>query len=148
MDFPQLVNSKVRWSMRRADMDHLSNLLAGCSLCLNSGSTVSIDALMMDKPVLLTAFDGEKQLYYWKSARRLVDYPHQKKFVQLGGAEVVHSYSELEVAILKYLKNPDHDLDRRRHALHMECYKNDGQATQRVVNAMLTILEKRKAAHV
>ncbi len=144
VDYPQLVKSKVRWSMRKSDMNHLSNLLVGCSVCLNSGSTVSIDALMMDKPVILTSFDGNRKLYYWKSARRLVDYPHQKKFVGLGGANVVHSYETLEEEILKYITNPNHDLDRRRNALEMECHMNDGASTERVVKAMLQIFKNMK----
>jgi len=148
IDYPKLVKSKVRWSMRKSDMLRLSNLLAGCSVCLNSGSTVSIDALMMDKPVVLTSFDGNKKLYYWKSARRLVDYLHLKKFVGLGGANVVHNYDELKREILKYLSDPNHDLDKRRHALTMECYKNDGEATSRVVDALGEILEKTKLIHV
>ena len=147
VDYPQLVKSKVRWSMRQSDMNHLSNLLVGCSVCLNSGSTVSIDALMMDKPVILTSFDGDEKLYYWKSARRLVDYPHQKKFVNLGGANVVHSYKDLKKEILKYLENPNHDINRRKNALDMECHLNDGRATERVVKAMLHILEKTKIVH-
>ena len=147
VDYPQLVKSKVRWSMRKSDMDHLSNLLVGCSVCLNSGSTVSIDALVMEKPVILTSFDGDKKLYYWKSARRLIDYPHQNKFVKLGGANVVHNYEELKTEIEKYLVAPNHDIEKRRHALKMECSLSDGQATERVVKAMLHVLEKIEFAH-
>ncbi|MEL6143205.1 MAG: hypothetical protein AAFU67_16510, partial [Bacteroidota bacterium] len=49
VDIPKLVDSKVRYSMKATDMDHLSNLLVGCTLSLNSGSTVSIDSLVMGK---------------------------------------------------------------------------------------------------
>lgn len=148
IDYPQLVESKVRWSMRKSDMLRLSNLLAGCSVCLNSGSTVSIDALMMDKPVILTSFDGEYQLYYWKSARRLVDYFHLKKFVGMGGANVVRSYEELNTELQKYIADPNHDLAQRQYALQMECHANDGQATKRVVEALVGILEKTASIHV
>ncbi|MFK7809346.1 MAG: CDP-glycerol glycerophosphotransferase family protein, partial [Saprospiraceae bacterium] len=148
VDYPSLVKSKVRWSMQKSDMLRLSNLLVGCSVCLNSGSTVSIDALMLDKPVILTSFDGDKQLYYWKSARRLVDYLHLKKFTRLGGAKVVHSYEDLQEEIKKYLEAPDYDLDKRRHALFSECHMNDGQATNRVAEAMCTILEQNEIANV
>lgn len=142
VDFPQLIKSNVRWSMKKSDMNHLSNLLAGCSVCINSGSTVSIDALVMEKPVILTSFDGDKKLYYWKSARRLIDYPHQKKFVKLGGAKVVHSYDDLTKSILSYLITPELDIKKRQYALEMECHGNDGEATTRVVKAMLQISEK------
>ena len=148
VDFPQLNNSNVRWSMKKEDMNHLSNLLAGCSVCINSGSTVSIDALMMDKPVILTSFDADKSINYWRSARRLVHYPHQKKFIALGGAFPVHSYDALKEIILKYIDNPKFEIEKRAFALARECYKNDGKSTDRVIQAMNLILDKRAELHV
>jgi len=96
----------------------------------------------MDKPVILTSFDGDKNLYYWKSARRLVDYPHQKKFVEMGGAEVVHSYEKLEESILRYLENPNFRIAERTNALENECFSKDGKSTDRVIVAMQEIVEK------
>ncbi len=147
IDYPSLVKSKVRWSMRKTDMLRLSHLLAGCKLCLNSGSTVSIDALMLDKPVLLTSFDGHRKLYYWKSARRLVDYLHLKKFVESGGARIARNYEELELEISKYLKEPDYDLERRRKALNLHCHHTNGQATAQVVQVMCEILTSKKESY-
>jgi CDP-glycerol glycerophosphotransferase (TagB/SpsB family) len=141
VDFPRLNKSKMRWSMQQKDMDRLSNLLTGCSICLNSGSTVSIDALMHNKPVVLTSFDDDAQLNYWKSARRLVDYAHLRKFVELGGAKVVRSTEALNKLIEKYLEDPDFDLSTRRFALEKECFRDDGQATDRVLRAVNDILD-------
>ena len=140
IDYPQLVNSKMRWSLKKRDMEHLSNLLVGCSICINSGSTVSIDALMVDKPVILTSFDGKTDLSYWHSARRLADYPHLKKLIGLGAVQSVDSYDNFERVISKYLEEPNHDLAVRQQALLKECYKNDGKSTVRVKDSMLDIL--------
>ena len=96
----------------------------------------------MDKPVILTSFDGERKLYYWKSARRLIDYTHLKKYIGLGGAKVVNSYESLKTTTLKYLADPNYDLAKRRNALEMECHLNDGNATERVVKTMVKILGK------
>lgn len=142
VSLPKLQKSNLRWSMQQNDMSDLSNLLVGCSVCLNSGSTVSIDALVVGKPVILTSFDGSYKLPYWKSARRLADYTHQKKFIDLGGAKVVNSLGELEKAIQGYLAEPGKDLVQRERALAQECYRNDGNATGRVVDAMVEILKK------
>lgn len=140
VDFPRLIkNSKLRWSMQQKDMGRLSNLLLGCSLCLNSGSTVSIDALMVDKPVILTSFDADAKLSYWKSARRLIDYNHLRKFIDLGGGLPVFSFAELEEKIRAYVDNPQLDMQERKRALEQQCFRNDGQATERVVEAVLEI---------
>lgn len=141
VDFPRLNTSNLRWSMQQVDMDRLSNLLTGCALCLNSGSTVSIDALMHHKPVILTSFDGTARLNYWKSARRLVDYTHLRKFVKLGGAEVVRSTEALNHTIKEYLSNPHQKESQRLQALEQECFRDDGRATERVVKALNRILD-------
>lgn len=137
VDFPKLHKSKMRWSLQQQDMNKLSQLLAGCEICLNIGSTVSIDALMFGKPSILTSFDANDELAYWKSARRLIDYTHLNKFIKIGGAVPVFSFVELEKTIKSYLQNPDLHKDKRKAAMHAMCYSDDGKSTDRVVNTML-----------
>lgn len=142
IDYPKLVESKVRWSMKKADMDRLSNLLVGCSICLNSGSTVTIDAYTVNKPVILTSFDGDAKLNYWKSARRLIDYPHLHKLIDLGGLSIAKSYEDLIHWISVYLEQPNYKTEERKYSIAQECFKNDGMATQRVVDAINQILTR------
>lgn len=144
VDYPRLSESNIRWSMKKQDMRMLSNLIAGCTICLNSGSTVSIDALMHNKPVILTSFDGLARIPYWNSARRLIDYTHLKKYVAEGGAVPVHSYSELEQVIRQYIQAPNHDLEKRRNALLRECFQDDGQSTERVVETLTQTLQQQR----
>lgn len=141
IDYPGMVESKIRWSMKRDDMTRLSNLITGCSICFNSGSTVSIDALMHNKPVILTSFDAKTRLPYWNSARRLKDYTHLAKFIREGGAVSVGSFEEMELQIMSYLEKPDHNLSSRRNALLRECYQDDGESTNRVVEVLDTLVK-------
>lgn len=141
IDYPGMVESKIRWSMKRDDMTRLSNLITGCSICFNSGSTVSIDALMHNKPVILTSFDAKARMPYWNSARRLKDYTHLAKFIREGGAVSVGSFEEMELQIMSYLEKPDHNLSSRRNALLRECYQDDGESTNRVVEVLDTLVK-------
>jgi len=142
IDYPSLSKSKLNWSMKKEDMRHLSSLIAGCAINLNSGSTVSIDSLMHNKPVILTSFDGNSKLPYWNSARRLVDYSHLKKFVSKKGAVSVNSFEELKSIILKYLDDPEFDLETRRNVLIRYCFKDDGQSTERVIKSLQSTLSQ------
>ena len=141
LDLPSLVNSKLNYSLENSDMIRLSNLMYGSAIVLNSGSTISIDALMLDKPVLITSFDGKEKLPYWKSARRLIDYTHLKKLVDLGGVEVCKSYMELEKNILTWLSNPNKNRQNRTFTREAECGVDDGQATEKVVNVLTNTLD-------
>lgn len=131
--FPKLVQSRLRWSLEEVDMLELAAMLSGAAVVLNSGSTVSIDALMHGKPVLVTSFDADRRRDYWDSARRLMDYPHLKTLAGLGGAEVTGDFAALEAAIRRAIEQPGAGGERRRAALLAECLSDDGAATQRVV---------------
>ena len=137
VDYPSLNDSQIRWSMQKKDMLALSQLLSGCSLCLNSGSTVSLDALQHHKPVILTSFDGKARLNYWNSARRLVDYTHLKQLCDMGGARITRSYASLEEAIRFFLSDPNHALEQRKSVLYNQCYQDDGKATARAVEVLV-----------
>jgi hypothetical protein len=141
IDYPNLNESKIRWSMKPDDMNHLSHLLAGCSICINSGSTLSIDALFYDKPVIISAFDGHERLAYWRSARRLIDYPHLKKFIASGGVSVVRSFDELGASIQTDLDRPKINQERRLLALKKYCSNIDGGSTLEVIEIVKRILE-------
>ena len=136
--FPKLVRSRLRWSMEEIDMLELAAMLSGAAAVLNSGSTVSIDALMHARPVLITAFDADVQRDYWNSARRLMDYPHLQTFQRLGGVVVTRDFASLERELRAVIADPGPVVARGQAALEAECGAPDGQATQRVVEVLTT----------
>lgn len=139
VDYPSVVESNLPWSMQHSDMLRLSNLLVGCAVCLNFGSTVSIDALMIGRPVVVIAFDGEDKLPWYISGSRQMDYVHYNKLIQLGGIRVAWSYDGLCKELSRYLQHPDSDAELRQFTLSTECGEDDGKATERVVEALLHI---------
>lgn len=142
VDYPQLVDSKLKWSMKQSDMKKLSDLLVNCSICLNSGSTISIDTLIVDQPVIITAFDAHKKLSYWDSARRLIDFVHLRKLVDSGGISVVENFRALKKEIFAYLSDADRNKNARMYAKKMQVEFSDGKATERVAKILTTLLEK------
>ncbi|MEM9527045.1 MAG: hypothetical protein AAGA31_10570, partial [Bacteroidota bacterium] len=62
----------------------------------------------------------------------------------LGGVAVATKFTELEQLIKQYLKEPTHNLAQRKLALEQECFKPDGQATDRVVAAVVEIFNNTK----
>ena len=136
IDMPNMVSSNMDWSLNESDMERLSQLITGSVIVLNSGSTVSIDALIHNKPVVLTSFDGHDKVTYWRSARRLIDYKHLKKLKDSKGVEIASSYSELMDLINALLADPYKNIDLRTQALSSQITKNDGLATDRIVKLL------------
>ncbi len=139
LDVPDSDNSLLTWYMKQDDMIKLSNLIHGSSICLNSGSTISIEAAYLNRPIILTSFDIS-DFPKWQSARRLLEYLHLKKFISFGGCAVVQDLKSLEKAINRYLEEPSLHEVNRLEAVEMECFKNDGKATDRFVKNVSEIL--------
>lgn len=139
IDYPLLKESKMQWSMEQADMIKLSQLLVHSKLCINSGSTLCIDALSCNIPVLVSAFDSDSELNYWKSARRLMDFPHLRKLREMGGFVVASSIENLIDEITNFISDPNRDLEKRKHALVMEISSNSGMATTSVFDYLINL---------
>ena len=140
VDFPDLHSSRIPWSMGKKDMPKLSTLLAHSVVSLNSGSTLSIDSLAVDTPVILTSFDGDEKKSYWESARRLIDFPHLKKMISFNGVSVIDSYDKLFNEINAYLNTPTKKEKEKFATLHKHCGLIDGESTNRVLNAITDTL--------
>jgi hypothetical protein len=143
IDWPKMLESNLNWSMQSSDMLEFAQLLEGCSLSINSGSTVSIDSLLHDKPVIQPLFDAGVALPWWQSVTRVHDYTHCKKLVDLGGVTVTTDFKEFEFELKRFLKDPSYQLEKRQNARFQEVGINDGNATERVVFAIEQIANKK-----
>ncbi|MCX6360319.1 MAG: hypothetical protein NT029_10945 [Armatimonadetes bacterium] len=140
VDYPTLKEGKLVWNMDESDLPHLANLLAGCAVSLNSGSTFTIDAIIHDKPVVMTAFDADQQRPWWQSARRVVEYKHLAKLLALGGVRAAHSYDDLAAAVAGYLADPARDAAGRARVRERECGPCDGRAAERQAQALADVV--------
>jgi len=143
VDFPKMEESQLSWNLASGDLEHLMRLIAGCSICLNSGSTLAIDAILQDKPVILTPFDAADSTISWhRSARRLPEYPHLKKLIKMGGLRCAGNFEELTGAILEYLDSPELDQKERAATRKAQCGPSDGRAAKRVAQALSEICNR------
>lgn len=142
VDTPGIHRGGLPWAMSREDFRRLSLLVTRCAVCLNSGSTLSLEAIAADRPVVLPHFDVGVPRPWWDSVKRCGDFVHQSKMLRLGGVRVVGSFAELGEAIRKYLADPCIDADGRERVRQRELGPCDGGATDRAVEAIESILRK------
>lgn len=139
--WPQLkLDSEVTWEMDKSEMTLLTKFLSQALLSLNSGSTLTIESALVSTPVILTSFDGDKEFSYWRSARRLVDYPHLKKLLSFGLVKSVSSYTDLNKSILEALNNSSEAKHDLQVLTNMYVHKGYESLTQSL-NAYEHILE-------
>lgn len=142
VDYPVMEKSKLAWNMDAGDLPHLVNLLSGCAICVNSGSTLAIDGIIHDRPVILSLFDGDADLPWHRSIRRYNDVIHMRKLIELGGLRVASSYDQLANHIKSYLADPSLDSEGRAHTRLRECGKVDGHACERIADVLAGLVRK------
>ena len=140
LDIPPVLSDRLAWDLPKTDSYRLASLLAGSAMCLNAGSTLCLEACILDRPVINIGFDGWDELPYDQSARRGLDYQHIAKLLAMGGVRVARSFHDLTQHINAYLENPCLDRAGRKASAMQECGSQDGAATERVVRTLRSLV--------
>jgi hypothetical protein len=120
---------------------HLADLLYHSDVIIAFASTLAIDAIVFNKPIIFVGFDGEENRSYWKSLKRFYDYDHQRSTLKLGGIKLAKSPEELIKYTKDYLYNPNIDKEGRERILFERCWKLDGKSGERLANVLLKFIE-------
>lgn len=128
------------WDPSWDDMIRLSETMYHSDVVLNVGSTISLDAIAFDTPVIGVGFEGGERRDYVDSYRRYYDYTHMNRIVKSGGLRVACSLDEMIAAVNQYLKDPALDAEGRERVRREQFYRMDGQSGKRVGAVILTEL--------
>jgi hypothetical protein len=124
------------------DQGRFVNTLRHSEGCINISSTISLDAAILDKPVICIDFRSEpdcprENLYEEYEA------DHYLPLVESGGIRIGHNWSELISLLARAIEAPEEDREKRRRMIERECGKVDGQAAKRVAAAIVALLDSK-----
>ena len=126
------------WSQRIPtveDVKDLRSLLEFSDLNINMLSTMSLDFIQFDKPVINTVFGtAENDLY---DDQRFLNYAHIVNVVNSNATKIVKNQEELIAAINLYLKNPNLDSQNRKHLLELQVSKSLPQTGKSIAETLL-----------
>lgn len=122
--------------------NHLADLLFYSDVVIAFASTLAIDAIVFNKPVIFIGFDGDVSRPYWRSLRRYYDVDHQVSILKMGGIKLAKSLSELEKYTREYLENPILDEIGRNKIKEERCWKLDGKSGERLFNFLIKEINK------
>ena len=106
------------------------------SLC----STLSLDALSADKPIINTAYRS----FYDTKGQDISHLPYLRDFytplLEEEAIDLVKSEEELVNSVNLYLRDPARKRANRARARDRLCYKVDGQSSRRLAEALISLL--------
>lgn len=113
------------------------NIMRHADIVLAVYTTMALEAAVLDRPLIATAFDGNNVRPLERSIRRFEQFEHFKDVLRLEAMKTTRNFDELYMAINDYLKNPNLDGDKREVMRQELCYKLDGKASERIAQHIL-----------
>ncbi|PIT90966.1 hypothetical protein COU17_03370 [Candidatus Kaiserbacteria bacterium CG10_big_fil_rev_8_21_14_0_10_49_17] len=122
-------------------VDNLSNfvsLIAHADVVVETYSTVAIESLVFEKPVVNIGFDGRHTRKKEQSVTRFVHLSHFQHITKTGGVPTVTSEQELIDTVSAYLTDPSHNKEARARARERMCGPLDGASARRLAERIVT----------
>lgn len=113
------------------------NALRHSVLVLNSSSTITVDASIVDKPVICLAYDLDVDDYKKSASYKYAHSDHYSRLANSGGVWLVCSEDECIDAIQQYVSNPAMHKPERRKLAEMVTISPDGNAGRRLADAVM-----------
>ncbi len=142
--FPSSLKAKhnlAEWIPPGDEVDILAATLRSCDLCINTASTITLDALACGKPVVNVGYDG-KPCTYLKSVLRYYDYFHLRPIALSGAVPIVKSAIELVKESKKALENPAIYQKERNSVLERFCPRPDQGSVTFIVDEIRNFCQK------
>lgn len=105
------------WVPPDDEAEVLAATLRAAAVCINTASTITLDAIACHRPVINVAYDGDVDLPYHRSVRRFYDHEHYRPVVSIAAVDIAESKGELVSAISRALEHPDSRLQERQELL-------------------------------
>jgi CDP-glycerol glycerophosphotransferase (TagB/SpsB family) len=132
---------KKDYEFTREDVELMVNSLRYSDVTLNTISTLTVDAVALDKPVVNIRFDIDPNT---PSADRVELYSHFDHYIALektGGVKLAYSFNELVEQINAYLKNPAEDSIGRAQIRREQVEFEDSNSGKRSAEAIAKLVE-------
>lgn len=130
-------NHQESWSQRIPsveDVTDLKSVLMFTDISVNMLSTMSLDNMLFDKPVINTVFGNATNGLY--DDQRFLNYAHIKKVVESSAVAIAKNEIELIEAINQCLSTPDYKIQEQKALLELQIGKPLEQTSKRIAETL------------
>jgi CDP-glycerol glycerophosphotransferase (TagB/SpsB family) len=137
VDVPDVRSERLRIDRASDDSLWLGALFKHCDVLVNVFSTTTLEAFLLDRPVVLVA--EEVGLDGGSAGRGWAEFDHLRALTRYGAGRVAHRLEDIPVLVAQALATPDADRDARLRVAEEECGPLDGRAGERVGRRLLEL---------
>ena len=143
-EFPEIIWNVPKWILTREnhqeswsqripsdeDITDLRSLLENADLSINMCSTMSLDFMLFDKPVINTVFGNKENGLY--NDQRFLNYNHYKKVINGNAVTIAKNKQELIDQINQTFTNPEERKADRKAMINLQIGKNLEGTSERI----------------
>lgn len=129
------------WDPSYAEMIEFLNILYHMDININSFSSLTLDAVCFDKPIINIAFDMET-VSFKDSIIHMYERANYKQVVESGAVYMAYTREEFKKAINTYLEHPERFRAERERIRKYLCGRIDGKAGDRIARHILFLLNE------
>ena len=128
------------YEFTQEDVDLMIDSLRYSEVTLNTISTLTVDAVALDKPVINIRFDIDPDVEEGNRVKLYSHFDHYTALESTGGVRLAHSFDELLKHLNVYLKNPSQDVAGRAQIRREQIEFEDAGSGKRSADAIANIL--------
>lgn len=140
LDVPEVCSERLRVDMPASDALRLGSLIKHCDVLVNVFSTTTLEAFLVDRPVVLVSSEVDLDRSTGDRRREFQDYEHVASVMAEQAARVAYSLPEIVEHLSTYLADPSLDREGRRRVAARELGPADGRAGKRIGRTLLALL--------
>jgi hypothetical protein len=144
VDVPEVRSERLRIDRSADDGLWMGALFKHCDVLVNVFSTTTLEAFLLDTPVVLAA--EEVGLDGGSAGRGWTEFEHLTALTRYGAGRVAQHLDEIPVLVRQAILDPDADREARRRVAEEECGPLDGRAGERVGRRLLELAGARAPA--
>lgn len=130
-------NHQEAWSQRIPtvnDVSDLKSVLQYCDICVNMLSTMSLDAMLFDKPIINTVFGNLSNKL--ANDQRFLKYKHIENLIDCKGVEIALNSQDLINLINENLESPKKLSNERKQTVMFEIGIELNKTTSLIANVL------------
>ncbi|MBH11185.1 MAG: hypothetical protein CMG74_12710 [Candidatus Marinimicrobia bacterium] len=139
-DIPRVIKSKLPVYLESSDIKNYSEILNIADVVISFFSTATIDASILNTPVILPAFGNYQEMASYPTMKERVQFTHHSKLIATNGVSLSYNYGELADELNKYLSLKDDRVNERKRLVEYQCGAIDGLSYKRMSEAIINIV--------
>lgn len=140
IDYPGEHSLKLGWNPSQQQMHHFANLVKYSDVQVSIVSTATVEAAILDRPVVNIGFSTVQPELFQKLIIESVFKCHFKPIIDFGATYIAKNPDDLIAGINSYLLNPALHRQERARLKEALIYKADGKAAERIAHTILELL--------